>query len=243
MGGWNPVADVAKAVENVTREVSNTVSTAGKVVGNVGNLVGGDVGKVINAGTAPIGGMVQAGGDLIGGNVQGSLSRQAGAMLSSVSSPVAASTTVNELARSDFGDVMTLGMSGDLSEANLASKRMINNGEITAQDWSTMGRLGARTALLVSGAGVVSANSAAIAGGISNIGTSMGAGLATAGTAATTAAGGAATAVAGNEINKILNPTKTAEQASTAAPKSKSWMPLILVAGVGTLLLIILKRK
>lgn len=251
MGGWNPIADIGKAVENVTKEVTkgvenvvretgNVVQTTGQIVGNVGTLVGGDVGKVINAATAPFGATIQAGGDLIKGDIKGSVARQTGAFLAAGTAPIAASTTVRDIAKNDYVNNFFGGMTNDLAEVHDASVRMIRDGDITQQDWSAMGRTAGRGAIIVGGAaGLVAAGPGA--------GAAITSGAGAAGSAASAVGGTVATSVIRNEITRALaggNDTPKAEAVTQASASSAGAMPFVLAGGLGLLaLILILKRR
>nr|BFD59656.1 hypothetical protein CKG001_17630 [Bdellovibrio sp. CKG001] len=236
----NVVKEVDKGVNNVVRETSKGLTLAGQVTSNIGNVVGGDAGKVINAVTNPFGATIQAGGDLIKGDLKGAVARQTGAFLAAGTAPVSASSSIREVAKHDTVNTFFGGMTNDIVEVNDASRRMIHSGEIKAQDWSAMGRLGARTGAILAGGAIAIKAGPAVSGALS---TGTGAAVAVGGKAA----GTVATAVVGREINRQLNGDKSSPSPTpTAAPVAKAsmgMMPLVLIGGLGALLLIALKRK
>lgn len=232
----NAVKEVSKGFNNVVTETAKGVQLAGQITGNVGTIVGGDVGKVINAATAPIGATVQAGGDLLKGDIKGAVARQTGAFLAAGSAPISASSTVEDVARNPYVNNFFGGMTNDIAEVNLASRRMIRDGEIKSEDWSAMGRLGVRTAVIVGSAGAAVAAGPKLGAGIAKAATA-------AGTVATTVGGSAATTVATREISRLVDQPK---QVTTAPPVAKastgSMLPIVVTVGLGSLALIFLKK-
>lgn len=150
MGGKDPISQAVKTV-------SDTVSTAGKVISNAGDIIGGDAGKALGAVTKPLGGVTEAAGSLIGGDIKGAAARATGAALSAVTVPINASSSGEEALKHETVNTATLGFSNDFVEVNKASNRMISSGEINAEDWSSMSRLGVRTAAVIGTMGAYNA--------------------------------------------------------------------------------------
>jgi hypothetical protein len=136
---------------------------------------------------------------------------------------------------------LLIGMPNDIVHANTASQRMSQNGEITSEDWSVMGRLGVRTAAIVGTAGLISAYgpaSSTVTAGAKGAAGYLGGTVGAAGAAV-------ATSAATREINSLIHGNQNQESGPVvqATSSSGSFLPLVLVVGLGSLALIFIKKR